>query len=137
MIINSDLTLRQKLSKNYINAIGWHTKHKYAVIESDDWGSIRMFSRAYYNNLLSKGVQVDKHLFDKNDAPEDGDDLSNLFEVLQSVKDKNGNHAVFTLFCVVANPNFEKLRLLTLQNITMRLHCRRTSIIMVLRIHIM
>lgn len=109
MIINSDLTLRQKLSKNYINAIGWHTKHKYAVIESDDWGSIRMFSRAYYNNLLSKGVQVDKHLFDKNDALEDGDDLSNLFEVLQSVKDKNGNHAVFTPLCVVANPNFEKI----------------------------
>jgi hypothetical protein len=36
------LSLKEKLAKNYINAVGWQTKKKYLVIESDDWGSIHM-----------------------------------------------------------------------------------------------
>ena len=38
------------------------------------------------------------------------DDLSALFDVLTSVKDKNGRHAVLTANAVVANPIFNKIK---------------------------
>jgi hypothetical protein len=104
------LTIKQKISKNYINAIGWSTKRKLFLIESDDWGSIRMPSRQVYNKLLENKVQVDKSYFDKNDSLESVADLQNLFEVLSSVKDINDNPASITAFSVVANPDFEKIR---------------------------
>lgn len=104
-----NLTFKQRLNKNFINALGWRTNHKYVVFESDDWGSIRMPNREFYNYLLSKDYPVDKVYFDKYDALEDSADLSNLFEVFSSVKDKNNHPAVFTPLCVVANPDFKKI----------------------------
>ena len=104
-----NLTFKQRLNKNFINALGWRTNHKYVVFESDDWGSIRMPNKEFYNYLLSKGCPVDKVYFDKYDALEDSADLANLFEVLSSVKDKNDHPAVFTPLCVVANPDFKKI----------------------------
>ena len=97
------------LAKNYINAVGWRTDRHLVVIESDDWGSVRMPDKKFYDYLLSHGHPIDKTYFDHYDALEDSDDLTCLFEVLSSVKDKNGNHAVFTPLCVVANPDFEKI----------------------------
>jgi len=88
---------------------GWHTKRHIVVIESDDWGSIRMPSKEVYEQLLYDGFDVDKDLFSKYDSLERGEDLSSLFEVLQSVKDKNGNPAIMTANSVVVNPDFDKV----------------------------
>lgn len=103
------LTIKQKLSKNVINALGWRTKRHLVIIESDDWGSIRMPNRKVYESLLAQGIKVDQNYFDKYDALESADDLTALFEVLSSVKDKNGNSAVITPLAVCANPDFEKI----------------------------
>lgn len=103
------LGIKQKLAKNYINAVGWNTKRKLLLIESDDWGAIRMPCKKIYNDLLKHNICVDKSYFDKNDSLESVEDLQNLFEVLTSVKDINGNFACITAFSVVANPNFEKI----------------------------
>lgn len=102
------LSFRDKLAKNYINAVGWRTNRKLVLIESDDWGTIRMESRQAYESLLSETGKAGC-FFDKYDAVESGKDLEMLFEVLSSVKDKNGHPAVMSPISVVANPNFEEV----------------------------
>lgn len=103
------LTFKQKIAKNYINALGWKTKQKYLVIESDDWGAIRMPSREVYNTFIKNNIPVDKFSFDKNDSLESEKDLGELFKTLQKFNDTEGNPAVLTAYHVVANPNFEKI----------------------------
>jgi hypothetical protein len=103
------LTFKQVAAKNFINARGWRTKRKLLLIESDDWGAIRMPSRKTYDYFLSKNIQVDKSYFDKYDSLESEEDLESLFEILDSFRDINGNPAVITAFSVVANPDFEKI----------------------------
>lgn len=98
------------LTHNLINIPGWHTPRKIVVIESDDWGAIRMPSREVYEKMLSEGIRVDRDPYCRYDGLETADDLSRLFEVLVSVKDKNGRHPVITADTVVANPDFEAIK---------------------------
>lgn len=103
------LSLKDKLAKNYINALGWKTNQKYLVIESDDWGAIRMPSKEVYNKLIQANIPVDKLHIDKLDSLESEEDLKALFESLQQFKDIEGNAATLTAYHVVANPDFEKI----------------------------
>lgn len=103
------LSFREKLAKNYINARGWSTKEKYFVIESDDWGAIRMPSKEVYDFFLSKNIEVHNNNFDRCDALESTEDLECLFEVLKKFKDTTGNHPVFTAYSVVGNPDFKSI----------------------------
>jgi hypothetical protein len=103
------LNIRERLAKNYINWIGWSTKKKYVIIESDDWGTIRMPSKTVYLELIKQNIPVDKFSFDKHDSLESTEDLEALFDVLYSVKDNNGHPAVLTAYHVMANPNFEEI----------------------------
>lgn len=80
------------------------------VIESDDWGAVRMPSREVYEKMLREGIRVDRDPYCRYDGLETAEDLSRLFEVLTSVKDKNGRHPVITADAVVANPDFEAIR---------------------------
>ena len=96
--------------KELYNMLGWRTKRHLVVIESDDWGSIRMPSREVYEEFLRRGIRVDNDAYCKYDALATKEDLTNLFEVLQSVKDKNGHYPVITANCVVANPIFDKIK---------------------------
>ncbi len=93
-----------------LNLPGWRTSRKIVVIESDDWGMIRMSSKEAFQALLQKGYPVDTCPYNRYDALESNDDLSRLFEVLASVKDSHGNPAVLTANNVVANPDFDKIR---------------------------
>lgn len=102
--------IKSTLSHTLLNLPGWHTRRKIVVIESDDWGSIRMPSREVYEKLLKKGIRVDKCHYCSNDSLERGDDLNALFEVLNGVKDINGNPAIITANTVVANPDFDKIK---------------------------
>jgi hypothetical protein len=102
--------LKSYITRTLLNIPGWKTKRKIVVIESDDWGSIRMASKEAYNILLKSGYPVDQCPYNKNDALESNEDLEMLFEVLSSVKDKNGNPAVVTANSIVANPDFEKIK---------------------------
>lgn len=102
--------LKSFIGRNITNARGWRTNRKIIIIESDDWGSIRMSSKKGFNNLLNKGYNVDKCIYNANDMLESNNDLERLFDVLNSVKDKNGNPSKFTINNVVANPDFKKIR---------------------------
>jgi hypothetical protein len=103
------LSLKEKLAKNYINAVGWQTKKKYLVIESDDWGAVRMPSKEVYNELLRNDITVDEFSFDKHDSVESEEDLNALFKTLEKFRDSKGNPPVLTAYHVLANPNFEKI----------------------------
>jgi len=101
--------IRQRFSENLINIPGWRTKRKIVVIESDDWGSIRMPSKSVFNALLKANIRVDKCPFCSYDSLATEDDLTGLFDVFESVSDINGNHPVFSANCVIANPDFTKI----------------------------
>lgn len=80
------------------------------VIESDDWGTIRMPSREVYDEFMSCGIRVDRDPYCRYDNLATKHDLENLFEVLHSVKDKNGHSAVITANTLSANPVFDKIK---------------------------
>lgn len=98
------------LTHNLLNIPGWRTKRHIVVIESDDWGSVRMPSKTVYDEFLRRGVRVDRDPYCRYDGLATVDDLSALFDVLSSVRDKNGRHAVVTANAVVANPVFDKIK---------------------------
>ena len=90
------------------NLIGWSTKRKIVVIESDDWGSIYQSSNNAHNALRKAGLSMSSHYL-TNDALESNADLESLYEVLSNFKDFKGNCPVFTAVSVVANPDFGKI----------------------------
>jgi hypothetical protein len=92
------------------NIVGFSTKRKILVIESDDWGSIRTKDKYAYDTMLGAGLDVDKNPFTMFDALESNDDLSRLYEVLTKYKDGNGRNPVFTPMYIMANPNFEAIK---------------------------
>jgi hypothetical protein len=106
------MTLIQKLTRNLSNLPGWRTNRKIVVIESDDWGSIRMPSNEARETLIRGNVLTtnrNEHYY-LYDSIESNDDLIALFETLNKFVDFNGNHPVFTAINVVANPDFEKIK---------------------------
>lgn len=99
-----------KAGKHFLNIQGWRTKRRIVVIESDDWGSIRMPSREVYEKCLKAGYPVDKIAYERYDSLLSRNDLEMLFELMTGFRDKSGNHPVITANCVVANPDFEKIK---------------------------
>ena len=108
--------LKPKILQNIISIPGWKTNRKIVVIESDDWGSIRMPSREVYDQLQKEGLEPGKDPYLKYDSLASEEDLSALFDSLFSVKDKNGNPAAITANCVVANPDFDKIKANNFEN---------------------
>lgn len=101
---------KKVLVQHLSNFLGWSTNRKIVVFESDDWGCIRMPSLEAFNNLRRAGIPVEKSYYNRFDTLESNDDLEKLFEILISFKDYKGNHPAFTGLCVVANPDFDKIR---------------------------
>lgn len=102
-----------KILKNLSNLPGWCTNRKIVVIESDDWGSIRMSSKKAFEELERAGIILNKGFgarYNKYDALASKQDLEFLFEVLTSVQDQHGNHAKITALSLVANPDFDKIK---------------------------
>lgn len=104
------MKILSNIAHNLVLIPGWRTHRHIVVIESDDWGTIRMPSAEVYQKFLKQGIKVDKDPYCKYDGLASKTDLTNLFEVLDSVRDKNGNPAVLTADSVVANPDFQKIK---------------------------
>lgn len=109
-IIESGMNILSPLKRRLRNLRGWTTKRKIIVIESDDWGSIRMPSRETYQKFLRDGYPVDRNMYERYDSLASEEDLDLLFNLLLSFKDRYGNHPVFTANCMVANPDFDKIK---------------------------
>lgn len=102
--------LRSFIAPYYRNLKGWRTKRKIVVFESDDWGSIRMPSREVYEKCLKAGYPVDRNPYEKFDSLESNNDLELLFEILSKFTDQQGNHPIITANCLVANPDFARIK---------------------------
>lgn len=102
--------LKNTLARNVKNSFGWSTNRKIVVFTVDDYGSVRMASKEAREKLRALGLKIDNSKFDMFDALEDADDLAQLFEALNSVRDRTNQSAVFTAMSLPANPNFEMMR---------------------------
>lgn len=97
------------LLRNARNIPGWRTGRKILVLESDDWGSIRMPSRVVYDRFAARGFNVHESQYNRFDALESNEDLELLFEVLCAHRDSHGNPATLTANVIVCNPDFNKI----------------------------
>lgn len=102
--------LKQNLARNLSNLPGWRTRRRIVVIESDDWGSIRMSSPEAFERLHKAGIPVDRSHYNRFDGLESNDDLSLLMDTLSAFRDASGRPPVITGVNVVANPDFERIR---------------------------
>ena len=103
----------KKLIKYASNIPGWRTNRKIVVIESDDWGSIRMPSNDTRDKLLSLGLPMggaERQRYTNYDTLASKEDLEVLFDTLQKHKDMHANHPKITAVSVVANPDFDKIK---------------------------
>ncbi|MGQ1909304.1 hypothetical protein ACT3CE_05905 [Marinifilum sp. RC60d5] len=96
---------------------GWQTNRRIVVIESDDWGSIRIPSKEARDRLQKMEVKLNFDIgYDYCDSLATETDLLNLMDVLNGVKDCNNNPVRVTLNCVMANPDFDKIHRDSYQN---------------------
>lgn len=101
----------ERRALKYINQRrGWKTDRKIVVIESDDWGSIRMPNRDVYEQSLNKGIRVDACHYCKYDTLASNNDLDALYSILRKHRDVKGAHPIITANTIVANPNFAKIK---------------------------
>ena len=110
MMNNTLSKFKSVFMQNLLNIPGWRTDRKIVVIESDDWGSIRMPSEETYKSFISKGFDISGSRYNRFDTLETDTDLEMLYEVLNSVRDREGNPPVLTSNFVVGNPDFKRIR---------------------------
>jgi hypothetical protein len=111
--------MRQLIKKGivtYLNYKSFTTNRQLLIIESDDWGSLRTRDKQTRDKLnkISSAVKADRYA--QLDSIADADDLSALFEVLNSVKDSKGNPACLTANVCTANPDFEAIKAVNFQD---------------------
>lgn len=92
------------------NLPGKKTNRKIVVIHIDDYGSIRVKNSEARERMIQAGLPLDNNRYFCFDTLCTTEDLQRMFDVLTSVKDKNGHYACVTPFANVANPDFEKIR---------------------------
>jgi hypothetical protein len=104
--------LKNVLFSNIKNLYGWKTDRKIVVISVDDYGNVRLDSKEARERMENEGLEVLTPFkgFDLFDSLENRFDLEMLFEVLTSVRDRNGYNAILTPFAVPCNINFEKIK---------------------------
>lgn len=100
---------------NLKNSIGWKTNRQIVVFSVDDYGNVRLNSAKARANMDKAGMKIYSR-FDALDTLETTQDLEQLFDVLSSVKDSKGRHAVFTPFALPCNIDFEKMEADDFQN---------------------
>tara|TARA_B100001059_G_C17822651_1_gene579284 strand:+ start:1123 stop:2241 length:1119 start_codon:yes stop_codon:yes gene_type:complete len=95
--------------RNHIkNISGWRTNRKIIVFSVDDYGNVRLSSKSAFENLKNSNIPFISR-FDRFDTLETRIDLEKLFNVLLSVKDKNGKPAVFSPYALPCNIDFETM----------------------------
>jgi hypothetical protein len=101
---------KNMLSRAHANSKGWRSDKRIVVIESDDWGSIRMPNKQTRDKFSNMGYAISSNPYCNYDTLANEEDLTKLFSVLLKYKDKNGNPPSITANTVVANPDFEAIR---------------------------
>ena len=100
------MNIKNKFINNIKNFRGWKSNRKLLAFAIDDYGNIRLSSPQAKEHLINKGVNL-KGRFDHIDVLDTRQDYEQLFEVLQSFKDKKGISPVFTTYAMPANVDFQ------------------------------
>lgn len=98
------------LKYSLFNALGCRFKEKYVIIQSDDWGSVRMPSNKVRENLSKVNGLSTNDAYAHYDTLCSSEDLEALYSVLRKFKDNDGRHPVITANAVMANPDFSKMK---------------------------
>jgi hypothetical protein len=99
--------MKQFIANQIKNVPGWRTSRKIVAFAVDDYGNVRIHSKKARERLIRDGVPL-KGRFDQFDNLDTTHDYEALYDVLQSVKDKNSNSAIFTSYALPCNVDFEK-----------------------------
>jgi len=102
--------IKKTVGRHFINIPGWRTDRKIVVLESDDWGTVRMSSPKNFEALSNSGIPINKCRYLQNDALASEEDLNCLFDLLSSHKNSSGKNPIITSNVIMTNPNFEKIR---------------------------
>jgi hypothetical protein len=86
---------------------GSKIRKKIVVIESDDWGSIRMPSLSTRESLRKEGVLIDSNPFNLFDALEMEGDYVYLMQHLDGIREIYNKSPVITANFIMTNPKFE------------------------------
>ncbi|MCU4173873.1 hypothetical protein [Carboxylicivirga sp. N1Y90] len=101
-------TLKTNVQLHLKNLLGWKTNRKILVLAVDDYGNVRVDSKEARERMDQAGLEVPLR-FDAYDAMENREDLEILYETLDSVKGKNGEHAKVTAFSVPCNIDYDRM----------------------------
>jgi hypothetical protein len=77
------------------------------VIESDDWGSIRMPSKEVREALRMEGIQIESNPFSKLDSLETDMDYNGLMHSIDHIREQYVKSPVITANYIMANPQFD------------------------------
>lgn len=100
--------MKQTISNYIKNFSGWRTDRKFVIFSVDDYGNIRIASKQALTNLKNEDIPFTNH-FDSLDNLETREDLECLYEILDSVKDKHDNPALFTPYSLPCNIDFDAM----------------------------
>ena len=103
-------SIKNKPKEWYCYRHDFRTTRRIIIIESDDWGSIRVSSKKAWEDFRDMGYHVDERPYERYDILESDGDVTALAEVLLKFKDCHGNHPVFTLNYLSSNPDFDAIR---------------------------
>lgn len=88
---------------------GFRSKIPLLVIESDDWGAVRMPSKQAHKELKDLGFNLELCGYAIYDSLESEEDLQALESCLQEVLERSEKMPVITANSIMANPDFEAI----------------------------
>lgn len=97
-----------KVYKNYLKSS--KVRNRIIVIESDDWGGIRMPSKSVFEILKDKEIDVISNPFNSFDTLETDDDIIVLLSLLNKIELKFKIKVKITLNFILANPDFDLIK---------------------------
>lgn len=89
----------------------FRTSYPILVIESDDWGTIRMPSKQILQQVEAINPNWTNDPYLQFDCLESNEDVEHLCNTLISIKDAVGNPCIITTNCIGVNPDFEAIAL--------------------------
>ena len=102
--------LKSFLGSIYVNSLPPYVGKRIVVFESDDWGTECISDNRKFEFLKRKGLLVEADPYCKYDNIASSNDLENLFDLLLSFKDIEGNSPILTANTNMANPDYQKIK---------------------------
>lgn len=111
MDLNSTFSLaKNSLLESWANFSAWRSQEKIVVIESDDWGSVRLPDRRLTHEMGKRGLLGATSRFDQIDCLETREDLELLLNVLDKPRNSDKTRVTMTMNTIMGNPDFDAIR---------------------------